>query len=147
MGRSDPNIRKRRVEALVSSTDATLLPAPVNLGTKFARIVQIRARNWASAAKAGAGTDQAIKIKITDANSDVVYLDASDRDYATAEITLVPSQDDTATGLGVTPVDATGAAATAGAGAGIIAESPVTVTVLNGATATDFMTVDLIVEG
>jgi len=103
--------------------------------------------NWASIAKAGAGTDTAVKIKLTDGNSDVVYLDAADRDYATAEVTLNPTQDDTATGLGVTPVDATGAAATAGAGAPIVLQSPVLVQVLNGGTATDFMTVDLIVEG
>lgn len=145
MGRSDPNIRKRRVEGLVSA-DPVSFPA-LALGTKYAKLLGIRARNWGSAAKSGAGTDAAVKIKITDNNSDVVYLDASDRDYAAAEITLNVSADDTATGLGVTPVDATGAAVTAGAGAPIWMESPVTVTIINGTTATDFMTVDLIVEG
>lgn len=137
-------IKKRRVEALTSAAPVDL--GTIGLGAKYGRIVQIRCKNWASSAKGGAGTDTAIKLKITDNNSDVVYLDASDRDYATAEVTLVPSLDDTATGLGLTPVDATGAAATAGAGAGIIAESPVTVAVLNGGTTTDFVTVDLLVE-
>jgi len=139
-------IKRRRVEGLLADSDEPLSPNPLNLGAKFATLKQIRARNWASAAKAGAGTDTAVKIKVTDNNSDVVYLDASDRDYATAEVTLLPSQDDTATGLGVIPVDATGAAATAGAGAPIVLESPVVVSILNGGTATDFMTVDLIVE-
>ena len=139
-------IKRRRVEGLLSDSDEPLLPNPLNLGAKFATLRQIRARNWNAAAKASAGTDTAVKIKITDYNNDVVYLDAADRDYATAEVTILPSQDDTATGLGVVPTDATGAAATAGAGAPIVLESPVVVSILNGGTATDFMTVDLIVE-
>jgi hypothetical protein len=137
-------IKKRTAEGLVSANPVSF--TAVGLGAKYGKLVAIRSRNWASSAKGGAGTDTAVKIKITDNNSDVVYLDASDRDYATAEITLNPTQDDTATGLGVTPVDATGAAATAGAGAPIIMESPVTVAILNGTTTTDFMTVDLFVE-
>lgn len=141
-------IRKIRAEGLLAANPQTPLGSGAkSLGTKYARILSIRARNWASSAKAGAGTDTAVKIRLTDGNNDVVYLDAADRDYATAEVTLNPTQDDTATGLGVIPVDATGAAATAGAGAPILAQSPVTVAVLNGTTATDFMTVDLIVEG
>lgn len=139
-------IKKRRVEGLLADSDEPLSPNPLNLGAKYAKLLTIRARNWASAAKAGAGTDDAVRIKITDNNSDVVYLDAADRDYKTAEVTTNPTQDDTSTGLGVVPTDATGAAATAGAGAPIIMESPVVVSVVNGGTATDFMTVDLIVE-
>lgn len=145
-------IRKRRVEGLILDTDHDLgntlnsQVVKLGLGAKFAKLLAIRARNWASSAKAAAGGDTAVKIRITDANSDIVYLDAADRDYATAEITLLPTQDDTATGLGVTPVDATGAVATAGAGGPIILEGPVLVAIVNGGTATDFMTVDLIVE-
>jgi hypothetical protein len=145
-------IKRRRVEGLVLDTDHDLNNAAgaqtvkLSLGAKYAKLVAIRARNWASSAKAGAGTDTAQKLRITDANGDVVYLDAADRDYATAEVTLNPTQDDTATGLGVTPVDATGAAATAGAGAPIILEGPVLVAVVNGGTATDFFTCDLFVE-
>jgi len=140
-------IKKRRVEALVATDPVTLGTISFGGGNhKYGILRGIRARNWGSAAKAGAGTDTAVKIKITDNNSDVVYLDATDRDYATAEVTLNISQDDTATGLGVVPVDATGAAATAGAGAAVVCESPVTVAIVNGTTATDFMTVDLIVE-
>lgn len=139
-------LKKRRVEGLTLTATDTLTPSPLNLGGKYAILRTIRARNWASAAKGGAGTDTAIKIKITDNNSDVVYLDASDRDYATAEVTINPTMDDTATGINVVPTDATGAAATAGAGAPIVLESPVTVIVLNGATTTDYFTCDLIVE-
>lgn len=136
----------RRTSAGLLSADPVSFTA-VGLGTKYAKLLAIRARNYASSAKLAAGTDSAVKIKITDANSDVVYLDASDRDYKTAEVTLNVSQDDTATGLGVTPVDATGAAVTAGAGTPIIMQSPVTVTIINGTTATDYMEVQLLVEG
>lgn len=140
-------IKKRRVEGLISASPTTTLSgATLGLGAKYGKLLGIRARNWASSAKAGAGTDTAIRIKVTDNNGDVVYLDAADRDYATAEVTLVVGADDTTTGLGITPVDSTGAAASAGAGLPVVMESPVTVGVVNGGTATDFLTVDLIVE-
>jgi hypothetical protein len=137
-------IKKRTVEGLISATPVTI--GTVSLGAKYAKILAIRAQSYASSAKAAPSTDTAFKLKITDANNDVVYLDASDRDYGTAEITLNVTQDDTATGLGVTPVDATGAAATAGAGAPIVAEGPVQVIVVNGGTATDYIVVELLVE-
>lgn len=136
---------KKRTAAGLTAAAPQALPE-VGLGAKYAKLLAIRARNYSSAAKSGAGTDTAIKLKIEDNNGDIVYLDAADRDYATAEITLNVSQDDTATGLNVTPVDATGAAATAGAGAPIIMESPVTVSVLNGGTVTDYVEVQLLVE-
>lgn len=135
----------KNIEGLVADADHDL--GTVRLGARYGRVHGIRARNWASSAKAGAGTDTLMKIKLTDANGDVFYLDAADRDYATAEITLaIGGGDDTATGLGVTPVDATGAAASAGAGIVPVVESPITVTVLNGATATDYFQVELLVE-
>ena len=137
-------IKKRRAEALLAADPTDL--GTIGLGGSYGILRSIRARNWASSAKAGAGTDTAVKIRIIDANSDIVYLDASDRDYATAEVTINPTQDDTVTGLNVVATDATGTAATAGAGAPIIMQSPVTVRVVNGTTATDFMTVDLLVE-
>lgn len=141
--------RRRRAEGLLLTTDTDLTPNPLNLGAKFVELLEIRARNFASAAKAAAGADVLVKIEITDNNGDVKYLDAADRDYATAEVTLAPVQDDLATGLGVTPVDATGTAraATEGATSPIVLESPVRIAILNGATTTDFMTVDLIVKG
>lgn len=140
--------KKRRVEALVSADPVDL--GTIGLGAKYGRLVGIRARNWASSAKAAAGTDAGVRIRVTDNNSDVVFLDAADRDYKTAEVTLqVGGPDDTTTGLGVTGVDPTGAAIAAsegGAGNGVLMESPVTVRVVNGTTATDYMTVDLLVE-
>lgn len=139
-------IKKRTTAGLLSANPTTTQIPSVGLGAKYGKLLAIRARNWASSAKGGAGTDTAVKLKLTDNNGDIVYLDASDRDYATAEVTLWPSADDTTTGLGVTPVDATGAAATAGAGAPIIMESPVAVVVLNGTTTTDYFEVSLLVE-
>ena len=58
-------IKRRRVEGLLADSDEPLSPNPLNLGAKFATLKQIRARNWASAAKAGAGTDTAVKIKVS----------------------------------------------------------------------------------
>lgn len=137
-------IKKRTAAGLTTATPVSF--SPVGLGAKYARLVGIRARNYASSAKAGAGTDTAIRLKITDNNSDIVYLDASDRDYATAEVTLYVAQDDTATGLNTLAVDATGATATAGSGQGVVMESPVTVGVVNGGTTTDYVEVQLLVE-
>lgn len=140
-------IKKRTCAGLTTATPVTIsATGGLGLGAKFGKLVAIRARNWASSAKAGAGTDTAIRLKIVDNNSTVVYLDAADRDYATAQVVLNPTQDDTSTGLGVTPVDATGAAATAGAGAPIVMESPVVVSVVNGGTVTDYVEVELLVE-
>lgn len=145
-------IKRRRVEATLSTNPTTTQFAKLGLGSKYAKLVAIRARSWASSAKAAAGIDALMKIRITDNNGQVVFLDAADRDYKTAEITLLPAQDDAQPVAGATSplaVDATGtvfAAATQGP-VGIIMESPVQVVIENCATATDFMTVDLIVEG
>lgn len=136
-------IKKRTVAFLTTDADQG---STVGLGAKYGRLLAIRARNWASSAKAGAGTDSAIKIRITDNNGDIVYLDASDRDYKTAQVTLYPSADDTASGVDTLAVDQTGATATAGAGAPVIMESPVTVEAVNGGTTTDYFEVELLVE-
>lgn len=131
--------------AAVTAT-ATATVGVIRLQSKYGKLLRIKARMWASSAKAGAGADVASKIKITDGGSVVVYLDAADRDYATAAVVLFPTQDDTATGLGTLAVDATGAAATAGAGAPIIMQSPVTIANANAGTATDYMEVELVWE-
>lgn len=132
------------VAALTSA--ATTVLGTIALGAAYGVVKGIEARNWASSAKAGAGTDSAIKIKLTDADSKVFYLDASDRDYKTAQVTLWLNQDDTATGITGIPVDATGAAASAGAGVEVVVKSPVTVEVQNAGTATDYFEASLYVE-
>ena len=140
---NDRFIKKRATIPLISASEAKT----ISIGTKFGRILAIRSRNCADATLAAAGTDAATKIKLTDANGAVVFLDAADRDYKTAEVTLWPAIDDTLTGINVIPVDATGAAFAAGQqGMGLPVQGPVTVTVINGGTVTDVQYVDLIVE-
>ena len=138
-------IRKRIVAGLVADADHDI--GVVGLGSKYGRVVRIDARNYASSAKAGAGTDTAQKLKLTDATGAVFFLDAADRDYATAKVKLAPVLDDTATGLGILGVDGTGAVRAAGeAGQPPVVQGPVTVTVLNGGTPTDYFEAELFVE-
>lgn len=138
--------RKTAAAAAVTAS-ATTTVGTISFGAPFGVVKGARVRNWASSAKAGAGTDTAQKLKLTDAAGVIFYLDAADRDYATAQVDLVfAGQDDTATGLGTTSVDATGAAATAAAKGEFVAQSPVTVTVLDAGTATDYFEVSLLVS-
>jgi hypothetical protein len=140
------------VSALTAATPQSL--GSVSLGAPYAKVLGFTMANWASSAKAAEGTDTAQKVSLTDAAGRVIYLDAADFDYGAASgaaigvgfHTTLIGQDDTSTGLLTRAVDATGAAATAGAGVPIIAKSPVTVAVLNGGTATDYVEVALIVE-
>lgn len=139
--------KKKRVEGLIADSDHPI--GTLYLGAKYARFYGFRARNWASSAKAGAGTDTAVKIRLTDANSDIFYLDATDTNYATAEVTYFVGYDDLNTGLGISPVTAIGSAWVATEGAtlvGPIIESPITVEIVNGGTATDYFTFDALVE-
>lgn len=93
------------------------------------------------------GSDTAVKLSLTDADSKVFYLDAADKDYKTARIHTVISDDDTRTGLTYTPRDATGAAVTATFTQPVpVVKSPVTVAVLNGGTTTDTVDINLYVE-
>lgn len=138
--------RKTSSVAAVTSAATTVL-GTIPLGAAYGVVKGIIARNWSSSAKVAAGTDVLEKIKLTDARGVVFYLDAADRDYATAEKTLVlAGLDDTATGLTPVSVDATGAAASAGAGGEYVAKSPVTVEVQNAGTATDYFEAALLVE-
>lgn len=135
--------RRGPAAGLVADSDHDI--GTIYLGAAYAKVLGFTARNWASAAKAGAGTDTAAKVKLTDANGVIFYLDAADDDYATASVTKFIRADDTLTGLGFEVVDATGAAL-AGAGENLVVASPVTVTVLNGGTATDYFELYLFVD-
>ena len=132
--------------AVTAASPQTL--GTINLGTSYARILGFQARNWASSAKAGAGTDATQQVKLVDANGQILYLDASDRDYKSQNTFVWFAPDDTVTGLtGTVFADNTGAAT--GATTGNItqlAASPVTVSVLNGGTATDYFELYLFVE-
>jgi len=141
--------RKVRFAGLTSSADVSI--GTKGLSARYGIIRGFRCQSFATSAMAAVGIDKAFKIRITDANNDIVYLDALDRNYAgtvvgTDEVTINYVVDDTLTGLGVVNVDATGAAATAGSGSAQIVEGPVTVAVVNGGTATDYCVLDLMVE-
>jgi len=147
---------RRRVEGLTTATPVTIGTvgggnAGVGPSRQYARLLRIIARNFASSLKAAAGADTAGRIEIDDAEGKVIYLDAADRDYATAEVRLSVHEDVTVTGLtGFTDVDATGAAFTRNADAtymaNIVAKLPFTVKGVNFGTVTDFLSVDLILE-
>ena len=134
----------KTIAGLTEDADDSL--GTVGLGAKYGRVFGFRARNWASSAKAAAGVDVLQRVRLPYANRDIFYLDAADRDYATAEVTILFAFDDTATGLNVTAVDATGATATAGAGMTPVVQSPITVEIVNGGTATDYFELSLLVE-
>lgn len=139
--------RKTSAVAAVTSAATTVL-GTINLGAAYGVIKGFQAQNWASSAKAAPGVDAAEKVKLTDAAGIVFYLDAADADYndALGRRVILAGQDDTATGLGAVAVDATGAAATAGAGGEFVAKSPVTVEVQGAGTATDYFELALYVE-
>jgi hypothetical protein len=128
------------------TASATTTVGTIALGASYGRVCGAQVRNWASSAKAAAGTDALQELKLTDANGVIFYLDAADRDYKTATVQLNFAGDLTATGLGTTTVDSTGAAVEAAGGSNPIVQSPITVTVLNAGTATDYFEVYLYVE-
>jgi hypothetical protein len=140
---------------LTTAADVSL--STVDLGAPYARVFGFQAACWASSAKAAEGTDAAQKIRLTDASGRIVFLDAADRDYgatsgptgsaASSGTTIFFGQDETVTGIGDIHTDATGAALSSQAGQkGAIMKSPVTVGVVNGGTATDYMEVYLYAE-
>jgi hypothetical protein len=138
---------KKRGPAAALVADADHDIGTIYLGAAYARVVGFQARNYASSAKAAAGTDVAAKVRLTDADGIVFYLDAADRDYATALKNYFIEQDDTITGLGTVVVDSTGAAVAAGQQVeNVIVKSPVTVAVVNGGTATDYFELYLFVD-
>lgn len=135
-------LRRGPAQGLVADSDHAI--GSIYLGAKYAKVLGFTARNYASSAKASGGTDTAQKVKLTDANGIIFYLDAADDDY-TAGVTKFFRIDDTLTGLGLEVVDGTGAALAA-AGENVVMTSPVTVTILNGATATDYFELYLYVD-
>lgn len=141
--------------ALTAATPQSL--GTVSLGAPYARVIGFQAANWASSAKATEGTDALQRVKLEDATGRIFYLDAADRDYgatsgptgsaASSGTTIFFQQDETVTGIGDIVVDATGAAVSSqGSERGTVAKSPVTVTIINGGTATDYVEVYLYVE-
>jgi hypothetical protein len=132
-----------RVRTIITVPNpAATVANTLNLPAKYARILGF---------KCGlTGTDTAVKLKITDADSRVLYLDAADHDYKTAALVRSIVADDTLTGITPQVVDMTGAAMgaaqNAGKGGTAVARSPVTCEISNGGTAGDIVTLDLYIE-
>jgi len=139
--------KKKRLSGLTPTAPTVL--GIVSLGAKYGKVKGFRARNYASSAMAGAGTDTAERLELKDANGNIFFLDAADRDYATAEVVANLAYDDLNTGLGITQMTGIGAAWVAAEGQAIeppVVQGPITVTIRNCGTATDFFVVDLLVE-
>jgi hypothetical protein len=138
---------KRHKEGLIAA-DPTVL-GTVGLGARYGKVKRISARNWASSAKAAAGTDALEKIELKDADGIIFFLDVADRDYKTARVDLSLAYDDLNTGLGFTQVTGIGSLWVATEGQAIeppIVKGPITITIRNGTTATDWFEIDLFVE-
>jgi len=140
--------KKRHIEGLTSAAPTIL--GTLGLGATYARPVSMKARLWSSSAKSVAGADTAIRVELKDADGNIFYLDAADVDYATSAKNYVFSKDDTTTGItGHTYVDQTGATL-----AGVSntyaplppVKGPLTVTIRNCGTATDYVELDVIVD-
>jgi len=141
----------RRVEQLTSA-DPVVFANTVGLGAPFGVVTGFRLKLWATAAKAANGTDTTGNIKLVDRDGFTFY-----NGTATLTIDATPTQgiqvpilsDDSIPlaavmaardNLGVLGV------ATEGAGSKIVVRSPITVTAIGFAVATEFLTVDLLVE-
>ena len=90
------------------------------------------------------GTETTTKLRLTDADSRVFYLDAADKDYSTAVYTTPLGLDDVATGLGPVAVDSTGVAvAVAQIAAMPVVKGPIEIAVVNDSTANEEVEVTL----
>jgi len=91
------------------------------------------------------GTDATMKLKLTDGDSRVFYLDAADKDYDTARIFTPFLTDDVTTGTGPKATDSTGVlAAVAQSSPNPVVKNPIAVEISNGGTAGDV--VDFVLE-
>jgi len=128
-------IRKGTI-SVPSGTSGT---TTIGLGATYGRVVNFNAK---------ATTDTLTQLELKDSEGNIFYKDAADKDYATAKVFRTFIRDDTPTGLGFSPTDATGAALAAGQvidlGSAVI-KGPVTVTWSN-VTAVDSIAIELLTE-
>jgi hypothetical protein len=85
------------------------------------------------------GTSTTTKLRLTDADSRIFYLDGADKDYKTADIWYAPlGTDDVNTGLGPVPYDTTGViVAAAQVNSAAVVKNPIKVAIINGEVAGD----------
>lgn len=134
-------VRMKRTESLLASTTQDF--TPVSVGATYGRFLGFIAKNWASSAKAAAGTDAAVTLRLTDGDGIIFYLDAADANYAgtgTQLVRRVVGLSDAQTGTNILAVDNKGAAPAVAnsVGEAIVVRTPIAVRVTNGATATDY---------
>ena len=130
----------RRSISLTVPNPAATVTGTLNLAAEYVRIIGFRALTT--------GTDTATRVRLTDGDSRVLYLDAADRDYDTAAVDILIGPDVTETGLfyagtAVTFSDATGAAGTIAGGKALWGSNPIEVALINGGTAGDVLDLDL----
>jgi hypothetical protein len=86
------------------------------------------------------GTDTAVRLRLTDGDSRVFYLDAADKDYKTAAVITPVHSNDLTTGLSVIPYDSVGVAAAAAQHSPMpVVKNPIEVAIINGGTAGDII--------
>ena len=120
---------RRSVQLTVPATPATVSTV-LNARSKYIRPLSFKILLT--------GTDTAVKLKLTDADGIVFYLDAADKDYKTAAIYTPLTMDDVNTGLGVQATDSVGIEVAAAQDAPMpVVKSPISVEIQNGGTGLD----------
>lgn len=126
----------RREATLVVPNPAATVTQTMNLRGKYNRLLGFNILST--------GTDTAMRLRMTDADSRIFYLDAADKDYDTARIYTPTFMDDVTTGLTTLLYDSTGAVVAATQdGPMPVVKNPIELAVVNGGTAGDSINVVL----
>ena len=126
----------RREATLVVPNPAATITQTMNLRSTYCRPLGFSILS--------VGTDTAMKLRMTDADSRVFYLDAADKDYDTARIYTPVFMDDVTTGQTPKLYDSVGAVvAAAQDGPMPVIKSPIELAIVNGGTAGDSINVVL----
>jgi len=125
----------RRSIVLTVPNPAATVVGTLNLRSTWARFLNFKVLS--------VGTDATMRLRLTDGDSRIFYLDAADKDYDTAAIFTPLATDDVTTGTGPKLYDSVGVlAATAQLGPMPVVKNPIEVAIVNGGTAGDVITVD-----
>ena len=127
---------KRNIQLTVPATPATVTTG-FNARSEFIRLLAFDILLT--------GTDTAVKLRITDADSRIIYLDAADKDYKTARIFTPLVTDDVTTGTTVVANDSVGVAVAAAQHSPMpVCRAPLEIAIINGGTGGDV--IDLNIE-
>jgi len=126
----------RRSATLVVPNPAATVTQTMNLRSNYCRLLGFNILST--------GTDTAMKLRMTDADSRIFYLDAADKDYDTARVYTPTFMDDVTTGQTPKLYDSTGAVvAAAQDGPMPVIRNPIELAIVNGGTAGDSINVVL----